>query len=143
MAKLPEINPEIEDIVDGNKNRALCLLAAGYSRKQVAKQVGITEATLRGWARHPEFKKQLRNAVAEIYNSAIAELCSGSREAAQELRRIINDPDVSARVKISAISTLFSNAEKAKAGLLEDRLEALENSLNGNNQAVTDDTDQS
>lgn len=127
---------------DINQTKALCLLAAGYSKRDVAKQTSISESCLQKWSKQPAFKQKLREAVAASYDAAIAELCSGSREAAQELKRIISDPDVSARVKISAISTLLSNAERAKTSLLEDRLEALENSLNSNSQGVTDDTNQ-
>ena len=136
-------NIDIDDVdLTANKNRALCLLAAGYQKKEVVKELGIGEVTLRNWTKEPQFKKKLREAVAASYDAAIAELCSGSREAAQELKRIISDPDVSARVKISAISTLLTNAEKAKTSLLEDRLEALENMINSSSQVVNNDNNQ-
>ena len=137
------IDNKEDDFLDANQTKALCLMAAGYSRPEINKQTGISVSCLNKWVKQPLFKKRLRESVAASYDSAIAELCSGSRDAAKELKRIVNDPDVPARTKVNAISVLLNNAEKAKTSLLEDRLEALENTLNGNSQGVTDDTNQS
>lgn len=135
---------EISNIdTDINQTKALCLLAAGYSKRDVAKQTGISESCLQKWSKQPAFRQKLREAVAASYDAAIAELCSGSREAAQELKRIINDSDVPARTKINAISVLLSNAEKAKTSLLEDRLETLENMINSSNGNPDNDPNQS
>lgn len=131
-----------EDFLDGNRNTALCLLASGCSKSEASRQSGIPLPTINRWSKEPLFKQKLRQAVASVYDSTIAELVSSSHSAARELKRIIEDPDTSSRVKISAISVLFSHAEKAKISLLEDRLEALESALNGNSQGVTDDAEQ-
>ncbi len=62
---------------------------------------------------------------------SIAELGLGSTQAARELRRIIGDPDVSDRVKISAIALLFGQLEKFKGWELEQRLQRVEGLLDG------------
>ncbi|MBD2255597.1 helix-turn-helix domain-containing protein [Nostoc parmelioides] len=114
------------------QNEALCLLAAGYSRDEVAGKTGVSKSTINRWVTQPDFKTMLRNAVIQVYDAAIAELVSGSREAAKELKSIITDPDTPKRVKVSAIQVLLTTAAKAKESALEERLEAIETALDGN-----------
>ncbi len=111
--------------------KALCMLAANYSRDEVAQACGVTTRTLDKWKQLENFQELLRKAVIETYDSAIAELVLGSQETARELRKLILDPDTPSRTKVSAISVLLTNAAKAKEHLLEDRLERIEASLNG------------
>lgn len=113
------------------QNEALCLLAAGYSRDDVAAKTGVSKSTINRWAVQPDFKIMLRDAVVQSYDAAIAELVSGSREAAKELKAIITDPDTPKRVKVSAIQVLLTTAAKAKESALEERLEAIEVALDG------------
>ena len=105
---------------------ALCQLAAGATNSEAAVQAGVSLSCVEKWKAKPDFQKSLKEAVSCVYDAAIAELVSGSREAAKELKRIISDPDVSDRVKVSAIQTLFSTAEKCKQWQLEARLERVE-----------------
>lgn len=111
------------------QNQALCLLAAGYNKQEVASLTEINTRTLARWEKEPNFKKMLKNAVAKTYDAAIAELVAGSREAARKLKNIIDDPDVPSRVKVTAIQVLLNNAAKAKDDLIEERLEAVETLL--------------
>ncbi|MCC5661827.1 hypothetical protein LC608_33760 [Nostoc sp. XA010] len=111
------------------QNEALCLLAAGYPREEVSARTGVSKSTINRWATEPDFKTMLRDAVVKVYDAAIAELVSGSRQAAQELKAIITDPDTPKRVKVSAIQVLLTTAAKAKDSVLEERLEAIEVAL--------------
>ncbi len=108
------------------QTQALCLLAAGYNKQEVASLTEINTRTLARWEKEPNFKKMLKDAVAKTYDAAIAELVAGSREAARKLKDIINDPDVASRIKVTAIQVLLNNAAKAKEDILEQRLEAIE-----------------
>lgn len=121
------------------QNQALCLLAAGYNKQEVASLTEINTRTLTRWEKEPNFKKMLKEAVAKIYDAAIAELVSGSREAARQLKNIIHDPDVPSRVKVTAIQVLLNNAAKAKDDLLEERLEAVEALLDADKNEDTTD----
>jgi DNA-binding MurR/RpiR family transcriptional regulator len=114
------------------QNEALCLLAAGYSRDHVAQKTGVSKVTINRWATQPDFKILLRDAVVQVYDAAIAELVSGSREAARELKAIITDPDTPKRVKVSAIQVLLTTAAKVKEAALEERIEAIEAALDDN-----------
>lgn len=107
------------------------MIAANYCRDEVAEVCGITTRTLDKWKKQKGFQERLRKAVSATFDAAVAELVLGSQESAQELRRIILDPDTPARTKISGISVLLTNAGKAKELLLEERLERMEGILNG------------
>lgn len=122
------------------QNQALCLLAAGYNKQEVASRTEINTRTLARWEKEPNFKKKLKEAVAKTYDSTIAELVAGSREAAKKLKNIIDDPDVPSRVKVTAIQVLLNNAAKAKESLLEERLENLEDMIDGDNQNETEES---
>jgi hypothetical protein len=108
------------------------MLAASYSREQVAEACSVTTRTLDKWKQLENFQELLRKAVAATYDAAIAELVLGSQESARELRKLILDPDTPGRTKVSAISVLLTNAAKAKESLLEERLQRIEDDLNGN-----------
>ena len=108
------------------------MLAAGYSRKEAAAQTGVSISSVNKWAIDPNFQKLLRDAVGKTYDAAVAELVSGSQEAARELKAIIADPDTPKRVKVSAIQVLLTTAAKVKESLLEERLETIEAALDGN-----------
>jgi len=105
---------------------ALCQLAAGATNSEAAAAAGVSLSCIEKWKAKPDFQKSLKDAVSHVFDAAIAELVAGSRDAAKELKRIINDPNVSDRVKVSAIQTLFSTAEKCKQWQLEARLERVE-----------------
>lgn len=124
--------------ISPNQNRALCLLAAGYSAEEIAKSLGVSRRTIDNWKKLPNFKKLLREAIIKTYDSAIAELVCGSREAAIELKQIINDPETPRAVKVRAISVLLATAAKVKELELEERLESLEKFIENGNQPESD-----
>ena len=113
------------------QNKALTLLAAGRTEDEVVAETGIGKRTVTRWKTNPKFKEKLQEAVALTYDAGIAELVAGSQEAARELKRIISDPEVPTKNKISAINVLLSHGAKAKDSALERRLERLEGTLDG------------
>lgn len=124
-----------------NQARCLCLIAAGRSREEAAKETGVSKSTVDSWAKKPEFREMLNKAVSMVFDSALAELVSSSQLAARELKNIILDPDVPSRTKVSATQVLLSNAAHVKNYILESRIEAIENSLNGDLNPTEDSLD--
>ncbi|BAY80540.1 hypothetical protein NIES25_70280 (plasmid) [Nostoc linckia NIES-25] len=110
--------------------QALCLLAAGQTRSEVSRKLGIAVSCLDSWKARPDFKEAQREATMAIYEQSIAAIVSVSLESVQELEKIINDVDVPARTKISAIALVLTHAEKCKSYVLEQRLERIEQALN-------------
>ena len=94
--------------------------------------------TIERWKKRTDFQKLLRESVAKTFDATIAELVANSRMAAIELQKIILDEDTPRRVKVSAIQVLLTTAAKAKESLLEERLESLEEIIDGNNENETE-----
>ncbi|MBD2303617.1 helix-turn-helix domain-containing protein [Nostoc sp. FACHB-190] len=122
----------MEDLTP-EKIKALTMLSAGYTLQQTADKTGVTIKTISRWKLDPEFQKLLKEASMRMFDSAISELCLGSIEAAKQLRGIINDEDVPARVKISAIQCLLGTASRVRDWHNEERLERLEAAIDANN----------
>jgi transposase-like protein len=105
-----------EDILLSVKeNRALCLMAAGHDLKDIALEIGINRQVLYRWKNQPNFQKMLNKAVADAYDSAVAELAANAKFASSELIKIIQNVDTPTRVRVSAIELVFKYADKAKA----------------------------
>lgn len=113
--------------------RILCLLASGKSKKEISDITEVSSATIDRLSKNLTFKSKLREITTSVYDAALSELCNGAIIAAVELNKIIEDPDTPAKIKISAISTLFTHASKAKDFVLQDRLEKIEILLNEDN----------
>ncbi|HEY9676331.1 MAG TPA: hypothetical protein V6D11_33115, partial [Waterburya sp.] len=109
---------------------ALLRLAAGDSNQEAALAAGVSLSCLEKWKQKPGFQRQLQMAVSRVFDAAIAELVSGARDAAIELKRIITEPEINDKTKVAAIRCLFSTAEKCKQWELEARLERVEALLN-------------
>lgn len=104
------------------------------SNRETALAVGVSLSTVEKWKQRTDFQELLQDAVLRIYRSSVAELALGVMDSSRELRRIITDPDVSERVKISAIGLLFSQLNNFKNWHLEQRLELLEQAISHENE---------
>jgi hypothetical protein len=94
--------------------KAITMLVAGYTFKEVASKTGVAVKTIERWRKLPTFKNLVQESQLKCFESAIAELVVESRKAAKELNLIIKDCDTPTRVKVSAISTLLTFASKIK-----------------------------
>lgn len=113
--------------------RILCLLASGKTKKEISDLTQVSSATIDRLSKNNNFKSKLREITTSVYDAALSELCNGAVIAAIELNKIIENPDTPAKIKISAISTLFTHAAKAKEFVLQERLEKIELLLNNDN----------
>lgn len=114
--------------------RALCCLLAGGTQEEAAREADCSVSSIEKWKKKPGFSKLLKESIAKVYDAALAELTLGAMSAAKALREIIDDAETPSRVKISAIATLLSHAEKAKQFAIEERLERLEDLAIGTEQ---------
>lgn len=114
--------------------RALCCLLAGGTQEEAAREAGCSVSSIEKWRKKPDFARLLRQSIAKVYDATLAEIVLGSMSAAKALRQIIDDDETPSRVKISAIATLLSHAEKAKQFAIEERLERLEDLAIGTEQ---------
>ena len=112
-----------------NQQRALVVLASGGSCEAAAKEAGVSLQTLSAWQRREDFQRLLKASVSKVYNAALAQVTLIACKSVKELEEIIDDPEVPARVKISAIALVLSTAKDANQGALEDRLKKIEELL--------------
>ena len=115
--------------IDIRKSLAISYLACGVSITDTASALNISVSTIEKWRVGEDFKTLLREAVRVIQDAAIAKMSIKLVECADELTRIAISPEVSDRVKISAIQLIFNQLEKARNWELEERLEKVENLL--------------
>ncbi len=124
----------MDDDFSPKQYRALCALVAGRTLEEAAREAGCSISAVEKWKKKPDFSRLLRQSVAKVYDTALAELTLGAMSAARALREIVDDDETPSRVKISAIGTLLSHAEKAKQSVLEERLERIEDLIDGTEQ---------
>ena len=124
----------IEDFKDLSLNqyRAICILVSGGSIEEAAKVAECSIANVKKWKAQPEFKRAMKESILKVHEASLSELVLGASRAAKELNAIIANPEGSDRVKVTAISTLFSNTNVVRQLILDERLTALEEALNGN-----------
>ncbi len=115
--------------------RAICILVSGGSIEEAAQVADCTVGNIKKWKTRPDFKRAMQQAILKVYEASLSELVLGASRAAKELNAIIANPEGSDRVKVTAISTLFSNANVAKQLILDERLSALEEALNGHTES--------
>jgi transposase len=106
--------------------KVIVLLANGESIDKTAKKAGCHEKTIDGWLKLPEFKQALRDAISEIYESAIAESVRHSTSAIKVLAEIVSNEETTNRDRIAAARELLANASKWRDWQLEERISKLE-----------------
>jgi hypothetical protein len=117
------------DSLSAKQLKAIVALAHGNSIDDAALKAGCSEKSIDGWLKLPEFKQALRNAISEIYESAIAESVRHSTSAIKVLARIIDDEEAPNRDRIAAARELLANASKWRDWQLEERISRLEELL--------------
>lgn len=123
------------DSLSAKQLKVIVLLASGESIDKAAAKASCNEKTIDGWLKLPEFKQALRDAISEIYESAIAESVRHSTFAIKVLAKIIDDEEAPNRDKIAAARELLANASKWRDWQLEERISRLEELLkNGANR---------
>lgn len=118
-----------EDDLSLRQYRALTVLVARGDLEAAATEAGVSVRCVKGWKTQPNFRKKLQEAVVKVFEASLAELTLGASDAAKELIRIIRDPECGDRIKVTAISTLFSTAALAKQLIIDSRIEAIEELL--------------
>jgi hypothetical protein len=119
------------DSLSAKQLKVIVLLASGDSIDNAALKAGCNEKTIDGWLKISEFKQALRDAISDIYESAIAESVRHSTAAIKVLVKIIDDQEAPNRDKIAAARELLANASKWRDWQLEHRISRLEDLMNG------------
>ena len=104
----------------------VCLLENSSTAKAI-KAAGITKSTAYRWMKDVEFKQELQKRKNELLSSVSGYLQNSLSICCERLMGIINDSDVSAQVKINAISLIFHNARAfTEQAEIMERLQRIE-----------------
>lgn len=106
-----------------NQEKALAVLVNTPSVAEAARECGLHRNSLFTYLADPDFKAELHRRKAEQLQEGEAELRGGIKDAAKELRKIITKKGTSDQIRINAINTLLTHAERfAELVELEDQL---------------------
>lgn len=122
------------DSLSAKQLKVIVCLANGDTIDIAAKKAGANEKTIDGWLKLPHFKQALRDAISEIYESAIAESVRHSTSAIKVLGKIIDDEEAPNRDRIAAARELLANASKWRDWQLEERISRLEEMIKNGTQ---------
>jgi len=92
---------------------AITALLTAPTIQEAAKISGVGEVTLWRWLQIPEFEKAYKEAKKLAVSQAIARLQQITGEAVETLRRIMNDSESPASVRVAAAKTIIEQAIKS------------------------------
>lgn len=87
--------------------RAIVMLASGYSGLEVAKHLGVTQRCVQKWFKEGSFNDSLKYAIHMTFQSAIAKAVDFADRAVAILIQIAEDADTPSKHRIEAIKVLF------------------------------------
>ena len=112
---------------DRKKELALSALLTEPTIQQAAKVAGISEATLWRWLKEHDFAEAYRELKREAVSQAVTRLQQISCQAVETLKKVMNNEESPASVRVSAAKTIIEMAVKAvELEDIEKRIEELE-----------------
>lgn len=117
----------IQNGLSRNQVRAISALLS-YSRVEfAARSVGINPRTIYRWMQEPAFIRALRTAEGEVISDAVRVLISDLKANLEVMRAVRDDPENSARVRLSAAQILDNSLLRwREMQNVEERLANLE-----------------
>ncbi|MGI8501144.1 MAG: hypothetical protein ACR2LR_08380 [Hassallia sp.] len=106
-------------------HKAILLLTAGRSTKEVSAELGVTQRCVELWAKDPDFHRLLSDSLNKCLQESLSELSLHTQSSIFKLKTIIDDPDTPTRLVLQAIQILLSHSLKHSDRISETKLEAL------------------
>ena len=120
--------------------RALVLLVAGRSIKEISEELGLADRTIQRWKLRKDFRDLLYQGCARAYEAAIAELVLESSFAAKELIRVIREKNTPPKTRLTAIGLCLKYASEAREFFISGKLEKIEKMLAGGSAGCIPET---
>ncbi len=109
-------------------DRAIIALLTQPSIAEAARACDLGESTLRRWLHQPDFAHAYSQARQQAFSVALGSLQNLSEQAVQTLQSLMQDPQISPSVRLSAARTILQMSFKAaQQCTLQARLDQLEN----------------
>jgi hypothetical protein len=103
-------------------------IAAGASAAEAAREVGVSERSVRRWCADPDFASEVSQLRAELVGCALGQLAHALSRAVATLVQLLDDDSSVARLG-AARALLASTLAYREATNVEERLQALEASM--------------
>jgi predicted transcriptional regulator len=100
-------------------------IAAGASAAEAAREVGVSERSVRRWCADPNFAGEVGQLRAELVGQALGQLAHALTRAVATLAELLDDESSMARLG-AARALLTSTLAYREAVSIEERLQALE-----------------
>lgn len=126
---------------DVKRYKLICLLATGCGNREAAEQMGTSVSSIERLRGGIDFKRELSEAINQIYRNNLLQLTLGMSKAASELLRIIESTDTPDRVKLKAIEILFSQTKNLDLLALEERLNRMQEQFEARTVEQLDEDD--
>jgi hypothetical protein len=108
------------------QEKALTVLINEPSVAEASRALGVHRSTLFNYLANPDFKAELNRRKAEQLQEGAAELRAGVKDSVKVLKWIITKKEASDQVRINAINTLLTHAERfAELVDLEEQLQEI------------------
>lgn len=112
--------------------KAIAVLLDAPTLADAARQVAVSERTLRNWVKRPEFKAAFKEAGQELLAVTMSRLQAVAKDATDTLLRSLRCGQPA--VEVRAAGTILDNAFKsADLDDLQERVQALELKIGGPN----------
>ena len=115
------------ETLTGSQQTAVSLLAQGWRRAEVERELGISRRTLDRWTARPAFREALDQERRGIVREAMSRAKAHMGRMLEVLRRIAEDDAMPPPSRVSAAAKILDVAVKAiEVQDLDERLRALE-----------------
>lgn len=96
---------------------------------KAAKMAGISPNTATKYMRDAEFQTELTKRRGECISDVVRYLQGKLSKCAEELMKIIDDPEIQPQIKINAVNSVFAFSKSMTEAEIITRLEAIETQI--------------
>lgn len=105
---------QIYETIPNHQYKAVVMSALGYDIQEIADVCDVNYRTIQNWRKNPGFQKMVQISTNALFDKSISRLSLIAESAAEELEKIIKDPETPKKTKLSAISIFFNVSRNFK-----------------------------
>ena len=113
------------EFLNHNHHTAILMLTAGRSTKEISVELGVSQRTIDVWKSDPNFASLLRESSNKAFEASHAELMLHTQKAVFQLQQILDNPDTTTRIRLSAIQLMLQYGLKSTKDTIIAKLESV------------------